>query len=393
MTLVLVAATTAACNEDTSTKARPGSTASSTETPAAEPQPITIKGAGAPLSTLVDQVYNGKDLAAVAAPDVIAAMAERQAANAPVDGEGSLGTWKGTRIAVVTVGRDVTLAVREGGWKLVGGWWPSLGLPKPYLGGVRRVLAIGGDARQDPIAHPHAIAAGTVVEKSRADSLHIIGFDGKGGAGMLGLARDFLAELTTGGPKQKINGAMAVRGPQAQVATVTKFTGVPLQGYVLVGFSQYMQLIDIFGPLRIFLEKPVKISDYVPIIPSGRVELAGEEALHLARARKHVEGGDFGRSHQQGRIMLAAAAMAKALGPKALPDFLTKASPYLWTDLSAGQMLTLIAHIYSLMPLKVPNEVAKGAETKVDGRYVVIADDEARRLFEDIKDGNLTPTP
>lgn len=400
LTLALVTTTAAACGGDGDSKKGEPKSPSSTSTTttrteaAREPQPVAVQGVGKPLRALIDKVYNAEDLSAVAAPRVARALADRKLPNAPVSGAGSRGDFKGARIAVVTVGQDVTLAADEGGWKVVGGWWPSMGIEQPYLGGARRLLAIGGDAREKGGRwSPHAMTASSEVPRSRADSLHIIGFDGQGGSGMLGLARDLLAELTTGGPKQKINGAMAVGGPEAQVATVQKYTGARLEGYILVGFNQFMDLIDMFGPLRIFVERGVQIFS-IPTeadIPKGQLELDGETALNLARARKNVPGGDFGRSHQQGRIMLHAAAMAKKLGPSALPGILTEAAPNLWTDLSAGQMLTFVAYIYTLKPLQVPNKVAKGSSAEQDGRFVVIPDAEAHRLFQDIRDGNLKP--
>lgn len=356
---------------------------------------MRIKGVPQGLASAVEKFYNGKELGTALDPQVLPEVYERQHPSGPVNGAGSTGIWKGRPIAVVTAGADVTLAVNKNGWTIVGGWWPSLGLADPVLGGVRRILAIGGDAREDvaPGSAPHAVAAGSLVEKSRADSLHIVAFDGTGGAGIVGLARDSYAQLSTGGPKQKINGAMPVGGPKAQQETVSNFTGVSLEGYVLTGFHGFMAMIEKFGPLRIAVREPIQILPYRTArdIPSGQLELDPMQALDLARARYDVEGGDLGRSKNQGRIMLAAAAMAKALGPLALPRFMSSAAPHLQTNLTPREMLTFLAHIYTLRPKRVPNKVAGGPSSKVDGRFVIMVDDQGRQLFEDIKDGNLTP--
>lgn len=400
--LILCMAPLSACADQSDPEAGPSTspgssqTPSPTTTPTPTPTPVAVTVRDAPrgLAGVVNRFYNHAELGTAIDPRVGRLVQDRQPASRPVSGSGHTGNWKGRPVAVVTVGDDVTLAVNHRGWTIVGGWWPSLGVDEPVLGGVRRVLALGGDAREDVRGgtSSHGHSAGTEVDRSRADSIHIIGFDGRGGAGMLGLTRDYLARPSVGGPLNKINVAMQVGGPKVQQDTITEFTGVPLEGYFLTGFNQFTAMIDAFGPLKIFLQKRTFISPRVGHVPGGgEVELNGYYALHLARARKHVKGGDLGRSHQQGRIMLAAAAMAKALGPQALPRFMTEASPHLWTNLSPRQVLTFLAHIYTLDPKSVPNKVAGGRAGRApNGAQVRIPGDKAKGLFEDIKDGNLT---
>ena len=136
----------------------------------------------------------------------------------------------GTPVAVVTAGNDVTLAVGPT-WKVVGGWWPSLGVATPSLGkgGPRWVLGIGSDARP-----------GEDLSRTRADGLQVIGIDGHGGGGVMGIARDSWVPLATGG-KGKINSAMVFGGPQAQLSTVRSATGLPIEGYVVLGFTGFTQ--------------------------------------------------------------------------------------------------------------------------------------------------------
>lgn len=357
------------------------------------------------LATAVGKLYNQMDLTGSADPKVMSSLAGRKHAAAPVRGKGSVGTWKGTPIAVVEAGKDVTLAVKSSTWQVVGGWWPSLGLKDPVLGGVRHVLTIGGDAREvGPLISFHEKAAGRKLTRSHADSLHIIGFDGHGGAGMLDIPRDTYAHLSTGGPKQKINGAMKVAGPEAELQTIHDFTGIPLEGYVLTGFQEFMQLIDLLGPLKIDLPRAVKVTPFPQQaswnLPKGPQVLNGAAALRLARARHWLPDGDFGRTRNQGLIMLSAAAQARAEGPLALPQILTKASPYLITNLRPRDLLTFVANLYAVHPLEVVNKVVKGPAKKVETvgeggvmerRYVVMLGPTAREVFRDMLDGNLQP--
>jgi LCP family protein required for cell wall assembly len=285
----------------------------------------------------------------------------------------------GTPVAVVTSGGDVTLAVGPA-WKVVGGWWPSLGVTKPSLGdgGPRWVLAIGSDARK-----------GQPLDRSRADVLQVIGTDGAGGGGVMGMARDLWVPLSTGG-KGKINSAMVFGGPQAQVATVKAVTGLPLEGYVVLGFSGFKKIVDEQGGIPIVIPKTVVASHAKNLlIKAGPQTLSGAEALAYARERKTLPDGDFGRSRHQGEVILAAAVKAKLAGPIAIPAALTSFSRVGKSNLSAEQILTFTAGLHTLSPLQVGRGVAKGSFGTAAGQSIVVLGAEARRLFASFRDGNL----
>src|SRR5665647_3739499 len=219
-----------------------------TPTTAATPPPFTATGIPAELAAVVKPLYFGGSLPASPSAALVLRKRKPVQPTAFVVVNGSVASWKGVPIAVVTSGKDVTLAVKAPTWKVVGGWWPSVGLPAPSLGaGARRVLMIGSDARP-----------GEATDRSRADSLHIVAFDGHGGGGVLGIARDSYVPLATGG-KGKINAAMVFGGAKAQQQTVASATGVPLEGYVLTGFQGFTQIIDGIGGLP--LNAPVAVKD------------------------------------------------------------------------------------------------------------------------------------
>ena len=109
------------------------------------------------------------------------------------------------------------------------------------------MLLIGSDART---------LQGQKVDRSRADSLHVVGVDGHGGGGVLGFARDAYVPLSTGG-KGKINAAMVFGGPQAELQTVRDTTGLPIEGYLLTGFGGFRSIVNGAGGLPITLPKAV----------------------------------------------------------------------------------------------------------------------------------------
>jgi len=346
-----------------------------------KPKPLLFKAKGTPadLASVIKSVYFGG--AVRSTPLARKALRGRKSAKrapGPVVVSGSVASWKGVPIAVVTKGKDVTLAVKAPRWTVVGGWWPSMGVTKPALGGVRRILMVGSDARP-----------GQSVNKSRADSLHIVGVDGHGGGGVLGIPRDSYVGLASGG-KGKINSALTFGGPEGLQRTVASATGVPLQGYVITGFDGFKKTINGIGGLPMNVPVTVVGAGASVVIKKGRNKLTGRAALAYGRQRHSVAGGDFGRSANQGLLIMAAGAFAKLVGPARLPGILHAAAPNITTNLTAEQVLTFGAAVYVTSPRKVHNRVATGGFGMTpDGQSIVQLDAGARRLFADISDGNL----
>ncbi len=342
-------------------------------------EPFTAVGIPADLASAIEPLYLGGAIRA--SPAASAVLRKRTPGDkaGPVVVTGTVASWKGVPIAVVTRGRDVTLAVKAPRWKVVGGWWPSVGVAAPSLGGgPRRVLLVGSDARP-----------GQPVEGSRGDSLHIVGLDGRGGGGVLGIARDSYVPLATGG-SGKINSALTFGGARGMQRTVVSATGVPVEGYLITGFFGFKKLINGIGGLH--LRAPVAVRDAKSSanVKAGPNVLSGVEALSYGRARHGVAGGDFGRSANQGLLILAVAGFVKQGGPTRLPGILHRAAPLIATNLSAEQVLTLVAGVYITQPSKVHNAVAAGSfGTTSDGQSIVLLDAKARRLFADIRNGNL----
>jgi len=344
------------------------------------PAPFTATGMPEALAAIIKPLYFGGVIPS--SPSAAEVLLSRKpfSVTGPVVVTGVVASWKGVPIAVVTSGSDVTLAVAAPTWKVVGGWWPSVGVPVPSLGaGARRVLVVGSDARP-----------GQPVDGSRGDSLHIIGLDGHGGGGILGIPRDSYVSLSTGG-KGKINSALTFGGPVALQRTVVSATGVPLEGYMITGFDGFPRLVDGIGGLSV--NAPVAVKDVMSgaNVRAGVSKLTGEQALAYGRARHGVDGGDFGRSANQGRMIMAAAEVAKLAGPSQLPGILGMAAPRIGTNLSAEQVLTFAAGALLTDPARVANRVAIGSfGWTPDRQSIVLLDANARRMFIDIRDGNLS---
>ncbi len=377
---VATVALLAACTGDSEPRAG-GTSAGGVTTPTGAPAPTApVEGAPADLASLVERLYGGADLGKAANAETAKVLAGRTGpgSTVPAGAKAAVGSWFDTPIAVVTAGDDVTLAVGPT-WQVVGGWWPSLGTKGPALGGGPRwVLALGSDARK-----------GQNLARSRADTLQVVGLDGTGGGGVMGMARDLWVPLSTGG-KGKINSAMALGGPAAQLATVRKATGLPIEGYAVIGFEGFKKLIDDQGGIPIVVPETVNASHARLVIKKGARVLSGKEALAYARERKTLPDGDFGRSRHQGQLLVAAAIKAKLAGPIAVPGALTSFSSVGQSDLSAEEMLTFAAGLYRVNPTKVGRGVAAGPFGWAGSQSIVVLGDQARRLFASFADGNLS---
>jgi LCP family protein required for cell wall assembly len=335
---------------------------------------VTAPGIPADLLAVLKALYLGG--AVPASKAIVGPLHQRKLLAGPVRARGNLGTWKKTPVAVVTAGKDVTLLVKAPTWRIVGGWWPSMKVG-PTPGGVRRVLVVGSDARP-----------GEDVTRARGDSLHVVAFDGHIGGGIVGIPRDSWVPLAIGGVG-KINSALSLGSPDRLQETVTSVTGVPVEGYLLTGFAGFQSSVDAVGGLRFDAPTTVIGTEGDTLVAKGPNWLSGFRALNFARDRHTVAGGDFGRCANQGLIIKAAAAMARVAGPRSIPGYLTRFSPYVTTNLSAEQILTMSSMAFRVSPLKFGNQVAPGTPAMIGGQSVVLLGADAPRLFAGLKGGRI----
>ena len=377
--IVTLALLASGCSGDSKDKAAPSPT-STTATPSTTrtPPPLRVTAKGLPNDLLATMkvIYLGGKVPATG--DVAGYVAKRKPLKKSVALTGSTGRWKNTRIAAVGYGKDVTLLVKDKKtWTVVGGWWPSLGLAQRVPTKTMRVLAIGSDARPNE-----------KVASQRSDSLHIIGVDAKGVGGIVGIPRDSWVPLASGGTN-KINASLAFGGPTGVTRTVQNNSGVPIDGYLMTGFKGFRGMVNTMGGIRFVASEVLKSSHGPTLLKKGVNLLRGEPALNVARERHTLPNGDFGRSANQGRLILAGMGMAHAGGAAKLPKYLSAMWPHVETNLTAAQVLNLAAAALVTDSSKVPNKVTPGGVGMRSGQSVVLLGGGAQALFNDIKDGRL----
>lgn len=229
----------------------------------------------------------------------------------------------------------------------------------------RRVLfalIIGSDVREgDP-------------NGGRADSLHLLGVDTATGAGtIIGFPRDSWVPIPGHGTG-KINSALSSGGPDLLVQTVTQLTGIPIQYWALIEFSRFRKLVDALGGVVVNVPYEMHDSFSGANFAAGPSNMDGVKALAFSRNRHAARLGDFGRSENQGRFLLAALGKfrADARDPFKLGRYFGAFHDFVASNVSVKELIDLASIGRRMDPAKVSNVVVNGHTGAAGGQSVVI---------------------
>lgn len=246
---------------------------------------------------------------------------------------------------------------------------PTLTGKKPVF-----ILILGSDARP-----------GTPIAKGLCDSIHILGINPKAGrASLVGIPRDAYVTLSGGG-SGKINAAMERGGPRAMVETVEDLTGIRFDYYVLTGFDGLTRLLNAVGGLEI--DVPYALEGFeLTQFEEGRQTLTGAQALEYTRTRKSLTHGDFDRSMNQGRVLVAAFEQFRSQFEKdasLLFRWLGAGLRNVDTDVPLDELIRLAFTASEIEPKRVTNLVAVGGIGSSGGISTVVLPD-PHPMFEDV---------
>lgn len=267
------------------------------------------------------------------------------------------------------------------------GYVPALDGSEPVF-----ILLLGSDARP-----------GEEITGQRADSIHLLAINpAKAKATIVGFPRDSYVPIPGFGTN-KINAAMVNGGPQLMVQTVEGLTGVTIDYWALTWFEGFTKMIDDIGGLSMNVPFDVFDSFARAAITAGQQVLDGRAALAFARARHALPAGDFGRSENQGRLMVAAFAQFRkefARDPSRLLAWIGAGMRNARTDVPLDQLLTLAFTGSTLNPKKIVNIVFPGTTGMVGTTSVVNLNQTALQtisadLLDDglLRKVNIPPSP
>jgi polyisoprenyl-teichoic acid--peptidoglycan teichoic acid transferase len=249
----------------------------------------------------------------------------------------------------------------------------------PALQGKRPlfILALGSDARP-----------GQSITGERSDSIHIIGVDLKRQrATVLGFPRDSWVHIPGHGTT-KINTAMVLGGPVLTVKTIESITGIRIDFWMLTSFNGLIRMVNGVGGLKVYVPRRMHDSFSGANFRKGTHRFRGKQALAFARDRHDVPGGDFGRSANQGRLMLAALAKLHTVfedDPGKVFTWLAVGWRNIHTDLSLSTLLDLALTATSIPPKNVKNLVVPATTGMVGSASVVFISGSASRIYADMR--------
>lgn len=239
------------------------------------------------------------------------------------------------------------------------------------------VLVAGSDARPNED-----------MRKTRSDSLHLLAVNPRTQrATIMGIPRDSWVEVPGHG-QQKINQALALGGPQLLAETVRHLTGLPVQYYVLTGFRGFGSLVDDLGGVDIQLDRAMNDGNSGARFAAGWHHFDGAQALSYSRDRHDVPNGDFGRSENQGRLILATLTKARAEieDDNGIGRWLDILYRHVDLDMGFGDARSLATLGRGLDPAAVTNVVLPGRPgTATGGQSVVYLGDAAAAIFLDLR--------
>jgi LCP family protein required for cell wall assembly len=238
------------------------------------------------------------------------------------------------------------------------------------------ILVAGSDARpREDLRH------------TRSDSIHLLAVNPRTLEGtVVGFPRDSWVEIPGHGAG-KINTALQLGGPDLMAATVRNLTGLPVDYYVLTSFPGLSGMVEGLGGVDVFVDRRMNDHYSGARFEPGWHHFDGAEALAFCRDRHDVPNGDFSRSENQGKVILAALAKMRAeVGDdEGLGRWIDVLLRHVVLDAPMGELMPLAALGRRLEPEFVRNVVVPGRVGTAGSQSVVYLGEDAARLFLDLR--------
>jgi LCP family protein required for cell wall assembly len=181
-------------------------------------------------------------------------------------------------------------------------------------------LLVGSDSRAGlSAAERKALGVGGNAGGRRTDSIILVHTpSGSGKPVLISVPRDSYLSIPGHG-RNKVNAAFAIGGPTLLARTLEQATGLPIDGYVEIGFGGFAGVVDSLGGVDVCVKRDIKDAKAHIDLKKGCQTLDGKNALGYVRARYSDPKGDLGRAERQrqflGAIMKKAATPATVLLP------------------------------------------------------------------------------
>ena len=213
-------------------------------------------------------------------------------------------------------------------------------------------------------------------EYGRTDSMILLSVNAaRNQARLISFMRDTWVTIPGRKSKAKLNAACVYGGPQLTMRTLNEYFDLGIDYYVLVNLSCMAEIIDQLGGLRLDVTEAERkalnrglfdlssMSGMEKLEQSGeQVLLNGNQAVAFSRIRKIDT--DYQRTERQRTVLTTIARRLQQEDPLSVIGVISKMMPYVETNLSMRQILTLASvgfqlNLDEVTQLRVP----------VDGTY------------------------
>lgn len=210
--------------------------------------------------------------------------------------------------------------------------------------------------------------------EGRTDALILATFNAEQGTvKMVSIPRDSLVEIPGREKRDKINHAHAYGGLDLAIETVENMFSIPVDYYVRLNFTAFVEIIDALGGIEInvpytFTEQDSQDRQNAITLYEGWRTLNGEEALAYARMRYHDPTGDIGRGERQQEIIKATIKKAASISSVTkYSELLDSLEDHLTTNISFTNMLAL--HKYRNSLGEIESLKLEGEGISINGIY------------------------
>lgn len=186
--------------------------------------------------------------------------------------------------------------------------WATNGGAKMSSKNVINILLIGSDASSEDAGRT------SITDKGNTDAMILVSIDKVNEKiNMVSFMRDSYTYMAGFDRYAKLNAACANGGPAYLVETIENDYKIEINGYALVDFDSFRQVIDVLGGVTV--DVPKYVADYLnrgpdyngdePVPYGDGVLLNGEQALAFSRVRYTDADGDVSRVERQRQVISA----------------------------------------------------------------------------------------
>ena len=148
------------------------------------------------------------------------------------------------------------------------------------------------------------------TSRGRTDTILLL-HHGAGPTVLTSIPRDSLVDIPGHG-RTKINAAYSYGGAPLLVETIERSTGIRIDGYVELGFTGLVEVVDGLGGIEICPDRRLVDRDSKLDIEAGCQQVDGDTALAYSRNRKALATGDIGRGAAQREVIGAIGAEVRS---------------------------------------------------------------------------------